>query len=68
MKFKNATTPPSSSVADSTMIFAQDTSDGNSSLALFAEQSVSAIGVTVSTHKLKVNINGTEYYLLLSTI
>lgn len=68
MKIGNATTPASALVADSILLWAQDTSDSTSSLALFTEQAVAAIGVTVPTTKLKINVNGTEYYLLLSTI
>lgn len=68
LKIANTTLAPSTPVADSIMVYADDTSDNLSSIALYTEQSTEVIGATTPTHKLKVKINGTEYFLLLATV
>lgn len=63
--FKNVA--PTTSPADMIQIFAVDTSTANTSLGLRTEQAVEAIGLSVADSKLRVLINGTEYFILLDT-
>lgn len=63
-------TAPSTSAADTIQIFAKDSSDGstNATLALYLEQAVEAIGTFTPSHKIKVWINGIEYWLQLDAV
>ncbi len=61
-------TPPAAAVANEIQLYSVDSSDAAATLGLMLEQAVAAIGVTVATTKIKVLINGVEYYLLLSTV
>jgi hypothetical protein len=56
--------------ANSISISAKDSSDGaaNATLALYLEQAVEAIGTFTASHKIKVWINGTEYWLQLDQV
>lgn len=60
---------PSSSPAGIVQIFADDSSDGaaNATLAFRTEQAVEASTITAS-HKLKIWINGTEYWISLDAV
>lgn len=58
---------PSSSGAN-VVVYAQDSSDTTVTLALYLEQAVEAIGTFTPSHKLKVLINGTEYWLQLDAV
>ena len=62
-------TVPSSSPAGMIQIFADDSSDGaaNATLAIRTEQAVEAGAPTLS-HKLKIWINGVEYWLALDLV
>lgn len=63
-------TPGSAAVAGTIGIQARDSSDGsaNSTLSLLTEQAVEAIGTFTATHKLKIWINGTEYWIQLDAV
>ena len=63
----NAVTVPTAAGTDSSMIFGEDTSDSKSSLSMRLEQNVETDTPTAD-RKLKIKINGTEYYLLLKTV
>ena len=60
-------TAPSGAVTDGVEIYAVDTSDSTSTLALYTEQAVEAGAITPS-HKLKVLINGVEYWISLDAV
>ena len=60
-------TAPSGAVTNGIEIYAQDSGDSTSTLAIYTEQSVGAGAPTLS-HKLKVRINGTEYWLGLDAV
>ena len=66
----NAAVVPGSSPANMIQIYATDSSDGaaNSTLALRTEQAVEAIGVFVPSNKLKIWINGVEYWIQLDAV
>jgi hypothetical protein len=63
-------TVPSSSPAGMIQIYADDSSAGatNATLALRTEQEVEDIGTFTASHKLRVWINGTEYYINLDAV
>jgi len=63
-------TVPSTSPAGMVQIFADDSSDGaaNATLAIRTEQAVEAIGTFTGSHKLKIYINGTEYWIELDAV
>ncbi len=67
---KNATTDASAAGTNGIIIHAKDSSDGtaNSTLALYLEQAPEATATFTQTHRLKVWINGTEYYLSLDAV
>lgn len=63
-------TAPTTSPADMIQIFSVDVNTGVAplaSLGLRTEQAVEAIGLSVADSKLRVLINGTEYFILLDT-
>jgi hypothetical protein len=68
IKILNSTTPATALEANAIMLWAEDTSDATSSLAMFTEQAVEAIGGSVADNKLKVQINGVEYWILLTAV
>lgn len=49
-------------------IYAADSVDATTSLALRLEQAVEAIGVFTASHKLKIKINGTWYWVQLDAV
>lgn len=61
---------PTTSPAGMIQIYAEDSSDGavNATLAIRTEQAVEAIGTFTASHKLKVWINGTEYWIQLDAV
>jgi hypothetical protein len=61
-------TAPTTSVANAIQIFSVDSSNATATLGLFLEQAVEAIGTFTASHKLKVKINGTEYWLQLDAV
>ena len=69
LAIKNGTAT-TASLADQIHIFSKDSSDGitNATLGMYLEQTVEAGVAVSSTNKLKVWINNTEYYLLLTAV
>jgi hypothetical protein len=65
---KNTTLPQAAAEVDGVVIHAQDSSDNTSSLALYLEQAVEAIGTFTPSHKLKIKINGTWYWIQLDQV
>lgn len=63
-------TAPTTAPADMIQLYAKDSSDGaaNATLALQLEQAVEAIGTFTPSHKLKVWINGVEYWIQLDAV
>ncbi len=61
-------TAPSAHVDDEIQVFSVDSADATATLGLFLEQAVEAVGLSVADNKVKVNINGTAYYLLLTAV
>ena len=63
-------TVPTTSPAGMIQIYADDSSDGatNATLALRTEQAVEEIGTFTASHKLKIWINGTEYWIQLDAV
>jgi hypothetical protein len=68
IKILKTSTPASALVADSILLWAEDSSDGTATLAMFTEQAVEAIGVFTPSHKLKIKINGVEYWIELDAV
>lgn len=64
----NRQAAPSSLPADGIFAYAEDSSDSTSTLALYLEQAVEVIGTFTASHKIKVLINGTEYWLQLDAV
>lgn len=63
-------TEPTTSPAGQIAFYAKDSSDGttNATLGLRTEQSVETIGTFTASHKLKIWINGTEYWVQLDAV
>lgn len=62
-------TAPAAAVTNGVQIYAADTAvEAKSTLALETEQVVEAIGVFTASHKLKVVINGAEYWIQLDAV
>jgi len=63
-------TETSGSITDAIQIYAKDATAGgaNSTLSLYCEQAVEAIGTFTPSHKLAVWINGTEYHIQLDAV
>lgn len=61
-------TAPTALVANQIQIYSVDSSDATATLGLFLEQAVEAIGTFTASHKIKVLINGTAYWLQLDAV
>ncbi len=61
-------TPPAAHVDDEIQIFSVDSSDSAATLGLMLEQAVEDIGTFTASHKIKVKINGTEYWVQLDAV
>jgi len=61
-------TAPAAHVDNEIQIYSADTSDNTSTLALMLEQAVEDIGTFTASHKLKVLINGTAYWISLDAV
>jgi hypothetical protein len=57
-------------ITDGIVIYSKNSSDGtvNATLSLYLEQAVEAIGTFTPSHKLKIWINGTEYWIQLDAV
>jgi hypothetical protein len=66
----NATTNATSAPTNGIIIHAKDSSAGssNSTVAIYTEQAVEVIGTFTASHKLRVWINNTEYYIQLDAV
>jgi hypothetical protein len=61
-------TAPDAAVANQIQIYSVDSTDSKATLGLYLEQTVVTISTTALTHKVKVKVNGTEYWLGLATV
>lgn len=61
-------TAPTTAITDGIQIYAEDTGDGASTLGLFTEQDVEDIGTFTASHKLKIVVNGVEYWVQLEAV
>jgi hypothetical protein len=63
-------TVPSTSPAGMIQIYADDSSAGatNATLALRTEQAVEDIGTFTASHKLRIWVNGVEYFISLDQV
>lgn len=66
----NRTADPSAAIANGIALYSKDSSDGsaNSTLALFTEQAMEAIGSFSATHKLKFWHNNVEYRVAVEAV
>lgn len=64
LAFANGTEPTTAPVGE-IQLFSVNSTDGTATLGLVTEQAVEGIGITVLANKLKVRINGAQYFLLL---
>ena len=49
-------------------VYSVQSSDSDSTLGLYTEQAVEVIGTFTASHKLKIKINGTEYWIQLDAV
>lgn len=61
-------TAPNAHVDNQIIIYSADSSDSTATLALYLEQAVEDIGTFTASHKIKVFINGTAYWLQLDAV
>jgi hypothetical protein len=61
-------TAPDAHVDNQIIVYSADTSDATATLALFLEQAVEDIGTFTASHKIKVLINGTAYWIQLDAV
>jgi len=61
-------TAPDAHVDNQIQIYSVDSSDNTATLGLYLEQAVEDIGTFTASHKIKVKINGTEYWLQLDAV
>ena len=61
-------TAPTVHTDNSIQIFSTDTGDATATLGLLLEQQIEAIGTFTASHKIKVNINGANYWLQLDAV
>jgi len=61
-------TVPAAHVDNTIQIFSVDSSDAAATLGLMLEQAVEAIGTFTASDKIKVKINGTEYWIQLDAV
>lgn len=67
LNIKNGTAP-TALVADQIQIYSADTSDNTATLSLWLEQAVEDIGTFTASHKIKVLVNGTAYWMQLDAV
>ena len=61
-------TAPGTVVAGTIESFAVNSGDGTATIGLMLEQAVEAIGVFIPSHKIKINLNGQDYWLQLDLV
>ena len=64
----NAAAAPGGALTDGIIMYAADSADATSSLSLYLEQAVEAIGTFTASNKIKVQINGTWYWIQLDAV
>jgi hypothetical protein len=67
LAIKNGT-PPAAHIDNAIEVFSVDSSDGAATLGLFLEQAVEGIGTFTPSDKIKIKINGTEYWIQLDAV
>ena len=67
LAIKNGTAP-STAPADTIQIFSVDSDNNTATLGLFLEQAVEAIGTFTASHKIKIKLNGTLYWVQLDSV
>lgn len=67
LTIKNGTAP-GGHVDNQIQIYSNDSSDNTATLCLYLEQAVEAIGTFTASDKIKVKINGTEYWIQLDAV
>lgn len=65
---ENAATNPSAAQANGVIIHSKDSSDGNSTLALYTEQTAEATATFTQTNRLKIWHNAVEYWIPLDAV
>lgn len=68
IKILKTPTPATASVVNSILLWAESSSDATATLAVYLEQAVEVIGTFTASHKLKIKINGTEYWIQLDAV
>jgi hypothetical protein len=61
-------TAPGAHIDNTIQVYSVDSSDATATLGLMLEQAVEDIGTFTASHKIKVKINGTEYWLQLDAV
>lgn len=61
-------TAPDNHVDNQVILYSVDSSDSTATLGLFLEQAVEDIGTFTASHKVKIKINGTEYWMQLDAV
>ena len=62
-------TAPAAHADNTIQVYSVDSSDATATLGLYTEQAVEAVGAGFTTsHKLKVLVNGTEYWIALDAV
>lgn len=61
-------TAPSAHVDNAVQVYSTDSSDATATLGLYLEQAVEDIGTFTASHKIKIFINGTAYWLSLDAV
>jgi hypothetical protein len=67
VNIKNGTAPDAH-VDNQIIIYSVDSSDSTSTLGLFLEQAVEDIGTFTASNKIKIKVNGTEYWMQLDAV
>jgi hypothetical protein len=61
-------TAPDAHVDNQVILYSADSSDSTATLGLYLEQAVAVGAYNDSTHKVRIIVNGTQYYLMLHEI
>lgn len=61
-------TPPAGHVDDEIQVYSKDASTGGATLGIETEAAVEAIGTFTASNKLKIWVNGTEYWIQLDAV
>ena len=61
-------TAPVAHVDNQVILYSVDTADSTATLGLWTEQAVESVGTFTATHKLKILVNGTAYWIQLDAV